>query len=327
GLHGTRADTLLQASLRNVKQVVLGVELFHDPEVPGAYLDSVAVDTFFTNQVKLGFVNFPGDENRTIRWFDPTSTLPGEPIHAFATELVQQYAPAKADILLARNDGFEEIHFLGDRDNFIRFDIQQAIDVIPLVDLKKAVEGKIVLIGYATEDEWLNPLIDRHYTPLNKSYTGKTIPDMYGVVLHANVLRMIIEEEYIVLLPAWITLIINVLFCYFNVLIIYWIYHKFHDAFHGVTRILQIGEAILIFFVLAWLFYFFRIKLQLGWGILALLLAYDVIEFYESWIRERLPVLNRIPDHLELPFGRKTVSTVNSSQNSVVNNSLSGDAG
>ncbi len=119
---------------------------------------------------------------------------------------------------------------------------------------------------------------------------------MYGLVIHANVISMILRNNYITELPQWCSTLLAVIFCYFNVLLIHWMYNHFHQAFHGITRALQIVEFLFLFLLIASLFYWFRLRLEFSLGILALLLAYDIIMIYESLIREKFPTIDRIPD-------------------------------
>ncbi len=298
-LHGAQEDTLLQQSLKKAGNVVLACELHEYNRDFDHFESRVGVNPFFAEHAALGYVNFPANATKTIRLFSPQEMVQTDTQPAFATAIVQQYAPEAVQRLLARKNKVERIFYRGDKSDFIRYEQAQVLDSLTLPELTMAIAGKIVLVGYVAEDVWANPLTDRHYTPLNKNYQGKSIPDMYGVVIHANVISMILQSKYIREAPAWLDRLLSVLFCYFNVLLIHWIYKKFHAAFHGITRALQIVEFILLFLVIALLFYFFRLRLEFSLGILALLLAYDIIMIYESLIKKRAPWLADLPGYLE----------------------------
>ena len=119
---------------------------------------------------------------------------------------------------------------------------------------------------------------------------------MYGVVIHANIISMVLEGRYIRELPEWLIWVIALIFCYVNVYYIHEIYEKFHPAFHGITRSLQLIECMVLFFLLGILFYYFRLQIDFGVGILALLLAYDIIMIYESLLLKKIPILQKIKD-------------------------------
>ena len=118
---------------------------------------------------------------------------------------------------------------------------------------------------------------------------------MYGAVIHANVLSMVLQGTYIFELPQWMEVILIVAFTYGNLLVIHWIYHNLSDTYHGITRIMQLVELFVLFFLVSLLFYHFRLKVEFAIGFLALVLAYDVVMIYESFIRKRIPYLKKRP--------------------------------
>ena len=55
------------------------------------------------------------------------------------------------------------------------------------VDLN-LLNGKIVLIGFCGSENGMTVIDDKHFTPLNDNYAGKSLPDMYGIYIHANII-------------------------------------------------------------------------------------------------------------------------------------------
>ncbi|MEM6378131.1 MAG: CHASE2 domain-containing protein, partial [Bacteroidota bacterium] len=309
-LRGNHADTLLRESFQGNTSVVLACELLDIEQADERFEGIIGVAPFFAEPATLGYVNYPANETRTIRLFSPREKVGDTYQSAFTTAILQAYDPNIYAELLNRNREIEHIFFMGNKDDFARNDIDRVLDSTSVAELQEIMEGKIVLVGYAPEDIWANPLIDRHYTPLNKNYGSKAIPDMYGIVIHANVLSMVLNRNYVERAPKWLSYMLAVFFCYFNVLLIHWIYFKFHEAFHGITRALQVIEFIVLFFVIALLFYYFRIKIDFGIGILALLLAYDVIMIYESLIKGKIPYLANLPNYFEFNKKQNTPSEI-----------------
>ncbi len=303
GRKDAHADSVLQQSLRQTPGVVLACELHDATRSYERFTEWVGVDTFFSNHARLGYVNFPANQTKVIRLFSPQELVGEETMPAFATALLQVYAPEKAEKLLQRKRPVEHIHFTRHRTDYIHHTQENLLHNLSLEEVRSIVQDKIVLVGYIPMEGAGDPLKDRHYTPLNQSYGNKAIPDMYGLAIHANVLTMVLNGHYIRELPKWLNWIILVVFCYLNVLLIHWVYDDFNEVFHGITRGLQIVEFILLFFLISLLFYKFRLKLDFGIGILALLLAYDIIMIYESLVRKRIPVIDRIPE--EIPIRRK----------------------
>lgn len=110
-----------------------------------------------------------------------------------------------------------QLKYYGNLDHFLHFgyhEVMQA-DSIP------AVKDKIILLGYLgvpINNEF--DVEDKHFTPLNKNPVGRGIPDMYGVVIHANTLQMILTNDFIynvpIVLIAIITLLVSfILLVYF----------------------------------------------------------------------------------------------------------------
>jgi len=294
GRKDPKQDSLLRATLQQYNNIVLASELGPYLADQNVFLPEMTIDTLFTRVSATGFGNFPANLNRTIRLFSPwEKTTTGEST-AFATQLVKAYAPEKLIPLRERKKPWEYVHYVGNTDNFFLYEKEYLLD--DNIDLKPIIEGEIVLLGYIGNYSLEEPMLDRYFTPLNDKYAGRTTPDMYGLVIHANIIRMILDEQYINIIPGWLIFLLAFIFTYINVLIIHRIYYRFNQAFHGITRVLQLVEFIGIFFLISFLFTTFRVKLDFGLGILALLLAYDIVMIYESLIRPKLakwPLINR----------------------------------
>jgi CHASE2 domain-containing sensor protein len=188
----------------------------------------------------------------------------------------------------------EHIYFTGHRQDFIFNQLDRMLDTMTIAEVRATCQDRIVLVGYAPDDPWANSLLDRHYTPINPRYDTKSIPDMYGIVIHANVLQMVLSEQYIRSVPRWLAFLLSVLICYANVRFFRWVYRRFNQSFHGITRGIQLLEFIAFFFLVTLVFYYFRLKIDLAMGILAVLLAYDFIMIYQSLVLPRVPLLRRL---------------------------------
>jgi len=58
---------------------------------------------------------------------------------------------------------------------------------------------------------------DKYFTPLNKKVAGRANPDMFGVVVHANIIAMILNEDYVDELAGWQQIAIAILICFLTV--------------------------------------------------------------------------------------------------------------
>lgn len=92
----------------------------------------------------------------------------------------------------------EYINYQYKQEDFTVFEMS---DIIEDNFQKKDIEGKVVLIGYlGTYLGEKDVISDRFYTPMNEDYSIhqiNTIPDMFGVVIWANVISMLLEQKLI----------------------------------------------------------------------------------------------------------------------------------
>jgi len=294
-----RTDSLLQASIREADNVVLATSLWNYNEVENLFEEEIACDTFFSNYATMGYANFVSNESRTVRLFSPSERTRLGRADAFAVAIAEKMDPKAVRVLQQRDREVERINYIGGENYFAQYDMATVLD--STVDLSTGVKDKAVLLGFIGEHRINESLLDRFFTPLNPKYSGRSFPDMYGVFIHANILSMILDRDYIYEVPIWVSRLLAILFTYANVIVIHWVYRRFNEAFHGITRVLQLIEFVALFFLIALLFQFFRVKFDFAFGILALVLAYDFVMIYENLIRKKVPFIQRLlPQNKEL---------------------------
>ncbi len=274
-------DSVLQASIkRGAGKIVLATALQDYNEDLGLFNIVSVDDSMFSNYARVGFANFPANPTRTIRYFSPSEVGPNGPIRSFAAEITHLYDSTKVNRLFERAHTLERIHFTATEEHFIKFEPESILDTA--IDLRPLLENKIILMGYSGSNEWNDPLIDKHYTPLNTRYTGRSTPDMFGFVIHANIIRMILDNQYIEKVPDWLSFLLAFGLCYFNIILLIWISHRYHAVYHPIARVLQILQFAILFFIIAYLFYFYRLKWDFTLGLLGLALAVDTQVIYIS---------------------------------------------
>ena len=158
------------------------------------------------------------------------------------------------------------------------FDLQQVL--AGEVDAE-AFRDKIVLFGYVN----LNPndIEDKKYSPMNAKFAGKTVPDMNGIVIHANIISMALDKDYIKKVPLWLTVFIAIAVCWLHMSFFIRYYLEQHIWFHLVAKIAQVLSAIFFVWLGIYLFDEYRLKVDLKLSIIVIVLAVDVIYFYEAW--------------------------------------------
>ncbi len=80
-------------------------------------------------------------------------------------------------------------------------------------DLEITFRDKIVLIGYVGDRIDIDTGEDKFFTPLNSKYIGKANRDMYGIVVHANIISTILNGHYIRVMPDWLMHLIGTNSC------------------------------------------------------------------------------------------------------------------
>lgn len=293
GRQNPEADSALQAVLKKWDNIVLASRLTNFREDLNRFEAEAEVDTFFSHYARTGYINFPSTETKTIRFFSPAENTKEGVVISFPAQIARLYDPAAAERLMKRKRKLERIHYTSTGDNFLQFEPANILD--STLDLRPLLEGKIVLIGYndAYTDEC--PLLDKFYTPLNARYTGRSEPDMHGIDIHANIIQMVLDKKYIFTVPAWLSFVLAVLYCYLNVALLEEVHHRYPRLYHPIIRILQVLEFTLLFFLLSFLFSAFRIKWDFTAGILALALYFDVLLSYEAFFSSHQPWINKIP--------------------------------
>jgi len=176
--------------------------------------------SLFQKNAYSGYANLPSfnkDNLNTIRTFKPRIKYKGSFYNAFSTEIVYLYDKNCLKDLENREKESEIINYRGNINKFYFLNTDDLAN--PKINLN-FLKGKVVLFGFTGAGIGPHIMEDIFYTPLNKKYAGKTIPDMYGIVIHANIISMLISKNYINSMPSWMNILFAFIVCYFNVLMI-----------------------------------------------------------------------------------------------------------
>ncbi|MEQ8924892.1 MAG: CHASE2 domain-containing protein [Fulvivirga sp.] len=234
------------------------------------------------------------DDIKICRKFPPKREVlgTGEEYLAFAAKMAQLYDPSSTEPLLERDKDFEIINYRGDFVNFFdqsRFSTRfYALDWYQVLQedfVPEIIEGKIVLFGYLGEEFGAAQWEDKFFTPLNTKIAGRANPDMFGPVIHANIVSMILNRDYVDSLTETQEIILGILLCYLNVLLFSYIYRNMGVWYDGATKLIQVIEVMLILFIIIQLFATVSFKLELSIGLFAVALAGDLLEVYYGVVR------------------------------------------
>jgi CHASE2 domain-containing sensor protein len=147
------------------------------------------------------------------------------------------------------------------------------------------IKDNIVLFGflgdYIGDPAW----DDKFFTPLNKKVAGRANPDMFGLVIHANIINMILAEDYINRLSEWQEWAIAFIVCFLNVALFSYINSRLPLFYDGISVILQVIEIGICSILVVFLFSYFSFKTSLSYTMGALALVGPCYDTYSGLVR------------------------------------------
>jgi len=286
-------DSLLADAIRSAGNVVLvsKVSYVTADSVDVARADQI-FDTLelsasvFASSAKHGYANLVVDQEEafmTCREVTFSERYKGGVEESFPVVLSGLVNPHARDRALRRGNATEVVNYRGNLSSFFSIDTDLAMD--STADLS-FVKDKIVLMGYLgpTFDE--RSLEDAFFTPLNPQYVGRSYPDMYGIVVHANVLSMILRGDFIDKMNVSTGIAIGLLLLMVNVMIFSFVFTHFENWYDTIALLLQVGQSILIFYLLVTVFGTYNYKLYLAPSLLGVALVGTVHDLYRDSIKK-----------------------------------------
>ena len=132
---------------------------------------------------------------------------------------------------------------------------------------------------------------DKFFTPMNKKLAGRANPDMFGLVIHANAVAMILNEDYIDQLSNFQKYLIAFLVCLFTVALFIWIDRSLPMWFDALSVFIQLLEVLLIssFVIFAFANWSWKLDLTVAIGVSALVgPCYDIFKSVQNEVNKRL---------------------------------------
>ncbi|RKR14650.1 CHASE2 domain-containing sensor protein [Maribacter vaceletii] len=244
---GIKADTIL-ADLLNKENVVLSHTTDNEENIIANY-------PFFAPLEHSGYVNFNFEEdNSVIREFNGLYYNKGLEMESFGYKIAKRYMPKKqweANNIKDKLRSPRVINYKGDLHKFINF----TIDEFMTLSNKSLLKDKIVLIGYlGTPTANINDVEDKHFTPLNTITSGKSIPDMYGVAIHANIISMIIENTFMYRISTFWIVVFTFLCSLIVSIYFIWLSKRLKISYRTVRKLMLLVFTILLVWLTLWLF-------------------------------------------------------------------------
>jgi len=261
---GKDVDSALSEALKKVKNLVIVSEALQLD-------DDFTFDTMlysndmFSKYALNSYANIITDDKsgfRVVRSISPKEYIKDSVCLFFAVEVAKKVAPEKVKKFIERDQEFEYVNYKRN----IYDGKYKALDYDYVVEHKDSLsflKDKIVLMGFLGPN--INTLVfeDIFFTPMNEHYLGKAIPDMYGVVIHANVISMIMEEDYIGTSSSWLKILITFLIIYMNMALFYYISVRFEDVYEMANLFITMFELFMQFAVMIYVFHWFNFDIGL----------------------------------------------------------------
>jgi len=291
-------DSLLENALKNNPNIVLVSKLLYDENE--VLYDIEKSNPKFSQHTKHAYANLITEgterEQKTCRTFDPKEKFNDSILLAFPVALAQYQSPEKVKKFLDRNYEVEIINYIGN------ITISEGIK-FTTIDFDQVLEeqfdsslflNKIVLFGFVGRKLGSIDLEDIFYTPLNDKYVGKAYPDMYGVVIHANIINMILSERFVDQMPEWQSFIFSIIICYFTVALLMYVFKKIPLLYGTVGKLIQLGITFILMYITIKVFYEKNYRLEFSLAIIAVLLAADLLEVYMEFVKNSYIKLIRL---------------------------------
>jgi CHASE2 domain-containing protein len=257
---GEAMDIPLQEVMSEIDNLVIVNKLRYNPDKK--IFDSIETShPMFLDYAEQSFANLitSEDEFRTVRTFTPKQKVNDKNEIFFALKIAQHYDKEKVDKFLARNNEVETINFKRNQDKYLTLD---ACEIFEKQDELDFLDDKIVLLGF------MGPSFDRKvtedifYTSMNEYYFGKTYPDMYGVVVHANIISMVLEQDFVYTISDNVVLILSILLVFLNMIFFKLIEDKYPEWYEPANFGIVLFEIVGVIFLLINLLLHYNIEIN-----------------------------------------------------------------
>jgi CHASE2 domain-containing sensor protein len=230
---------LLSDEIKSINNLVLASAFLGETDDG---IDKIARQSpMISKYVKEGIVNLniatDDPEYGTVRSFKPVTDINdashisfGFLVASFLDSTVLKYA--SKDEMMIRWYGYGN-------HNSVNLGIFKTFDSNHILNgefEKQDIEGKIVLLGFMGETLGDYVPGEIFFTPLNKKIIGRSLPDMYGIEVHANIIKMIIDKEFIFHSRAT-DFLFNLALIVIFTLILFWIQARYTNQYSILSKI------------------------------------------------------------------------------------------
>lgn len=276
-------DSILRSVFQKTKNLVVVSRLVYENKKDNINTLPDYFDSVYTYR---GYANLAAEEIGTVRYYAPFETVNHKKYPHFTSAIIKVFDTNAYHKLEKRHKPYESINYSRRLNQYWVAEIDEVmLDKIE----PERFKNKIVLLGYVNSNP--NDVEDKKFTPMNLKFTGKAIPDMNGVIVQANIISMVIEGNYIKKMPKWVAWLVAVFIGWLHMSLFIRYYLENHIWFHLVAKLAQVFSAIFFAYLGIFIYDQFHIKLDMKYTLYVIVLAVDVIYFYEAfavWLHKKI---------------------------------------
>lgn len=246
-----------------------------------------------SENAKFTFVEFDSENispTKTIRKFLTNKTNNGKSINHFAVEAANGYNPDAVARFLERGYEYERINYIG---NYRKFNIVSSAAIFQNKVSPEIFDNKIVLMGVVDTTGISMEFERMHYTPLNETSSGRAIPDMYDTIIHANIISMLLTDNYFEKMSQWLILVITFVLTYLNMLLFGYIGHRNPKWYELSALAIFTVETFSIAYLTVILFSDYNYEMDLTLAIITSAMSIVLFEIYTDTIKPVIQLLFR----------------------------------
>lgn len=224
-----------------------------------------------------GYGNFVAEEGKTVRYFKPATVVQGDTVLSFVGQLLKGSNPAVYRAMMERKKETEIINYSDEK-----FVVLDPSYLVVNEHFDKLIAGKYVFVGYLGDGNGTGSMEDLHLTPLNKSFGGHSIPDMYGLEIHAHILNMALRGTYVNSLPRSLSWVLAFIITLLHMYIFLRDFVDNHMWFHLIAKVLQLTSFGLMFLLAIGIYHFGNLKIEPSLLLIAIVLSVDALYFLDG---------------------------------------------